>query len=66
MFIIEEKQKIFDKFYRIGNEETRKAKGTGLGLYIVNNIVKYHEGSIEILDNQPKGTKFIITFNTLN
>lgn len=62
----EEKQKIFDKFYRIGNEETRKAKGTGLGLYIVNNIVKYHEGSIEILDNQPKGTKFIITFNTLN
>ena len=61
-----EKQKIFDKFYRIGNEETRKAKGTGLGLYIVNNIVKYHEGSIEIKDNQPTGTIFIITFNLLN
>ena len=47
----DEKEKIFDKFYRIGNEETRKAKGTGLGLYIVNNIIKYHEGTIELKNN---------------
>lgn len=61
----DEKLRIFDKFYRIGNEETRKAKGTGLGLYIVKNIVKYHDGSIEIQDNKPQGTTFIITFNTM-
>ncbi|MGK0315756.1 MAG: K+-sensing histidine kinase KdpD, partial [Saprospiraceae bacterium] len=30
----EEREKIFDQFYRIGNEDTRASKGTGLGLYI--------------------------------
>ncbi|HFA49259.1 MAG TPA: HAMP domain-containing histidine kinase [Bacteroidetes bacterium] len=55
-----EKKNIFNKFYRIGNEETRKTKGTGLGLFIVNQIVKAHKGRIQVLDNQPKGTVFKI------
>ena len=55
-----EKNKIFEKFYRIGNEDTRKTKGTGLGLYIVNQIVRAHKGKIAVLDNQPKGTVFRI------
>lgn len=55
-----EKVKIFDKFYRVGNEETRKAKGTGLGLYIVQRIVEAHNGKIEITDNKPKGSVFKI------
>ncbi len=58
----EEKEKIFDKFYRTGNEETRAAKGTGLGLYIVKQLVSYHEGKIVIEDNQPKGSVFKMTF----
>ncbi len=53
-----EKMKIFDKFYRIGHEDTRKTKGTGLGLYIVDQIVKAHHGSIGVLDNEPRGTVF--------
>ncbi len=53
-----EKKKIFEKFYRSGNEETRKTKGTGLGLFIVSQVVKAHHGSIFISDNQPKGTVF--------
>jgi signal transduction histidine kinase len=57
-----EKSKVFDKFYRVGNEDTRSAKGTGLGLYIVNQIIKAHNGSIQVLDNEPKGTIFKITF----
>lgn len=56
-----EKEKIFEKFYRIGNEETRKAKGTGLGLYIVKKIVEAHNGKIEITDNKPSGSVFKVT-----
>lgn len=55
-----EKKQVFQKFYRVGSEETRKTKGTGLGLFIVNEIVKTQGGTVEILDNQPKGTKFLI------
>ncbi len=58
-----EKEKVFEKFYRIGNEETRSAKGTGLGLYIVNYLVLRHGASIAIKNNKPKGCIFEIRFN---
>lgn len=58
----EEKQAIFDKFYRIGNEETREAKGTGLGLYIVKQLVNFHDGKIIVEDNDPKGSCFNMIF----
>jgi len=50
------KKKVFDRFYRIGDEETRKTKGTGLGLYIVKQVISAANGKIAILDNRPKGT----------
>lgn len=55
-----EKKNIFEKFYRVGNEDTRKTKGTGLGLYIVSEIVKAHDGRISVCDNHPQGTIFCI------
>ena len=57
----EEKNKIFDQFYRVGSEDTRASKGTGLGLYIVNQIVSAHNGKIKVLDNPSGGTIFQIT-----
>jgi len=56
----QEKKRIFEQFYRIGNEDTRKTKGTGLGLYIVAQIVKAHEGKIEVRDNPTGGSVFSI------
>jgi len=53
-----EKPRIFEKFYRVGNEETRRTKGTGLGLFIVKHIVDFHHGEIKVDDNQPSGTIF--------
>lgn len=53
-----EKHKVFNKFYRIGNEETRKAKGTGLGLYLTAKIIRQHKGKIAIKDNEPQGAIF--------
>lgn len=57
-----EKQRVFEKFYRIGNEDTRKTKGTGLGLFIAQHIVNLHKGVIKIRDNYPQGTIFEIKF----
>lgn len=55
-----EKKKVCSKFYRIGDEATRKTKGTGLGLYLTSKIVQQHKGRLNILDNVPKGTVFQI------
>lgn len=56
----DEKKKVFEKFYRIGNEDTRKTKGTGLGLFIVKRFVEIYKGNITIADNKPEGSVFTI------
>jgi two-component system, OmpR family, sensor histidine kinase CiaH len=58
----DEKQRVFEKFYRIGNEETRSTKGTGLGLYIVKNLCALHDIDVSVSDNKPKGTVFTLSF----
>lgn len=58
----EEKRRIFEKFYRSGNESTRKAKGTGLGLYLTKKIIQDHNGDIFVMDNTPHGSIFVIQF----
>ena len=55
-----EKKKVLTKFYRVGNEDTRQTKGTGLGLYIVSEVVRAHKGTVKIEDNSPQGTVFTI------
>jgi K+-sensing histidine kinase KdpD len=59
----EERKSVFEKFYRVGNEQTRSQKGTGLGLYIVKEICKAHKAEITISDNTPLGSRFQITFS---
>ncbi|MEL6866998.1 MAG: HAMP domain-containing sensor histidine kinase, partial [Bacteroidota bacterium] len=56
-----EKKQVFSRFYRVGNEDTRKTKGTGLGLYIVQQIIQAHSGKITVSDNEPSGTVFNIS-----
>jgi two-component system, OmpR family, sensor histidine kinase CiaH len=58
----DEKKKIFGKFYRIGDENTRQRKGTGLGLYLTRKIVEDHQGSVFVEDNIPSGSNFVILF----
>jgi signal transduction histidine kinase len=53
-----EKRRVWTKFYRVGNEDPRSTKGTGLGLFIVRQIVEKHGGQIELRDNHPRGTVF--------
>lgn len=58
-----ERKSVFEKFHRLGNEQTRTQKGTGLGLYIVKEICKAHSAEITISENSPRGSRFQITFS---
>src|SRR5690606_41616773 len=53
---------IFNKFYRVWNEDTRKTKGTGLGLYIVKTVLERHRAQIRVKDNLPSGSIFEVVF----
>lgn len=57
-----EKEIVFQKFFRSGSENTRKTKGTGIGLFIVKSICDLHQITIKILNNQPIGSIFQIHF----
>ena len=57
-----EKKKIFSKFYRIGNEATRRTQGTGLGLYLCRKIARDHNADISVTDNIPHGSIFTVIF----
>jgi len=58
-----EKTKVFAKFYRIGNEATRKTQGTGLGLYLCSKIAKEHNAEITVADAKPTGANISVVFN---
>lgn len=57
------RKQIFEKFFRAGNEETRVKKGSGLGLFIVSELVRIHNAKILYKENSPSGANFEITLN---
>ena len=57
-----EKKKVFEKFYRSGDEAIRKTKGTGLGLYLCKRIAESHKAKIKVVNNLPAGSIFIVEF----
>jgi signal transduction histidine kinase len=56
-----ELKKVFKRFYRIQNNSTETAKGTGLGLYIVRSILKKHGGKIFVKSKgEGRGSNFVV------
>ncbi len=51
-----DKEKIFDRFYRVDKARSRSEGGLGLGLSLAWSIVKMHNGKISVKDNVPQGT----------
>lgn len=51
--------KVFDRFHRIDNRDTRKVGGTGIGLYLVKHLVEAHGGKIWVESEVGKGSSFI-------
>ena len=52
---------IFGRFYRGGDEMTRTTRGTGLGLYLVQQIVEAHRGKVGVASTGPAGTILRVT-----
>lgn len=62
-----ETKKIFRKFYQVGQSDNMSARGTGLGLYLVQNIARIHKGKISARsEGEGKGSVFtlILPFRT--
>jgi signal transduction histidine kinase len=56
----EEKDQLFNEFYRVKNEQTRNISGSGLGLPIVKRVVDLYNGDIHIESEPGKGSTFTV------
>ena len=53
---------IFERFYKVEDTQGRSYEGTGIGLALVQELVKLHHGSIQVSSQVNEGTTFIVTF----
>jgi len=56
-----EQNKIFEKFYRVGDPLVHNTKGSGLGLSLVQHIARAHGGDVAVDSSPGAGSKFTIT-----
>ena len=56
------RERVFEPFFRVDKSRSRELGGVGLGLALVHEIVKAHDGSISIKDNPSGGTVFEVVF----
>jgi len=59
-----EQKRIFERFYRIESEATRKTQGTGLGLYLCKKIALAHRATISVSAHTPQGSNFAVVFRS--
>ncbi len=58
----QDRQRIFERFYRVDKARSRASGGSGLGLSIVHDAVEANGGSVELQPRIPNGTRFIVCF----
>ncbi len=61
----EYQEKVFEKFYRVSQENQYEVQGVGVGLYISEKIINMHKGEIILESSINKGSNFIIKLNNL-
>ncbi|MCF0130673.1 MAG: ATP-binding protein [Pseudobutyrivibrio sp.] len=58
----DERQRVFERFYRVDKSRSKATGGTGLGLAIVKHIVELHDGNIELTSKVGEGTTVKVVF----
>ena len=57
------RERVFEPFFRVDKSRSRKLGGVGLGLALVHEIVRVHDGSITVKSNPSGGTILEVIFN---
>lgn len=57
-----DRNRVFERFYRVDKSRSQKIQGSGLGLSIVKHIVEFHNGTINLISEENKGTEIEILF----
>ncbi|MEO8795216.1 MAG: PAS domain S-box protein [Daejeonella sp.] len=55
---LKDQEKLFSRFYRVENEKFKTVSGFGIGLYLVSEILKYHDSKIEVNSIEGEGSTF--------
>lgn len=63
---VSERERIFEKFYRIGRSETQGRRGSGVGLALVKHIVEAHGGRVTVDGRPGEGTRFTLHLPGVN
>lgn len=61
-----DQEKVFDKFFRAEDYRTRATKGTGLGLYVTQKLIRLLDAKVEISSKLDKGSTFSITVSNID
>jgi PAS domain S-box-containing protein len=59
-----EQKMLFQRFYRVENEQVRTVSGFGIGLYLVSEMLRYHNSRIEVESQEGVGSSFYFTLET--
>lgn len=60
---VADQKKLFERFYRVSNEQIKTISGFGIGLYLVSEILRYHNSRIEVKSQEGVGSTFYFSLD---